>query len=87
MSHLTDATLKTELKRKKHALVMFYAPWCGHCKSAKPEFNQAAAEFKDDPKVRSTPETQTYGSNQNPNSQSYATNLGRCFLSAVASRL
>ncbi|KAL3225939.1 hypothetical protein MRX96_025286 [Rhipicephalus microplus] len=30
---------------------MFYAPWCVHCKRAKPEFQAAAEELKDDPKV------------------------------------
>ena len=49
--HLTDQTFKTFLKKKKHVLVMFYAPWCGHCKKAKPEFSAAAEEFSDDPKV------------------------------------
>ncbi|XP_021377087.1 protein disulfide-isomerase A5-like [Mizuhopecten yessoensis] len=38
-------------KEKGPMLVMFYAPWCGHCKKAKPEFMQAAAKLKDDSKV------------------------------------
>ncbi|XP_065582725.1 protein disulfide-isomerase A5-like isoform X1 [Artemia franciscana] len=48
---LNDENFKPILKRKKHALVMFYAPWCGHCKKAKPEYKLAAENFKDDPKV------------------------------------
>lgn len=49
--HLIDENYKTFLKKKKHVLVMFYAPWCGHCKKAKPEFTAAAEKYKDDPKV------------------------------------
>ncbi len=50
VNHLTDATFKSFLKKKKHALVMFYAPWCGHCKAAKPEFTSAANSFSSDKK-------------------------------------
>jgi thioredoxin-like negative regulator of GroEL len=33
--HLNEENFKSTLKKTKHALVMFYAPWCGHCKNAK----------------------------------------------------
>ena len=49
--HLGEEDFKTFLKKKKHVLVIFYAPWCGHCKRAKPEFSAAAAVYKDNPKV------------------------------------
>ncbi|XP_054751410.2 protein disulfide-isomerase A5-like [Lytechinus pictus] len=51
VDHLTDNNFKTFTKKKKHTLVMFYAPWCGHCKRAKPEFMAAAENFKEENKV------------------------------------
>jgi len=48
---LTDETFKSTLKKKKHSLVMFYAPWCGHCKAAKPDFMSAAEQFQADKKI------------------------------------
>jgi len=49
--HLNEEDFKPFLKKKKHVLVMFYAPWCGHCKSAKPEFTAAAEHFAENTKV------------------------------------
>lgn len=43
---ITKAALETLLEQGKTVVVMFYAPWCGHCKHAKPEFHKAAASFE-----------------------------------------
>ncbi|CAD5112143.1 DgyrCDS1382 [Dimorphilus gyrociliatus] len=51
VEHLTSDNFKGFIKKKKHTLVMFYAPWCGHCKKAKPEFTSAAEEIQDNPKL------------------------------------
>ncbi|EFO27311.1 hypothetical protein LOAG_01175 [Loa loa] len=49
--HLTAKNFKTELKRKKHALIIFYAPWCGYCKRAKPKFFEASKILAADARV------------------------------------
>lgn len=36
---------------KKTVFVMFYAPWCGHCKSLHPIYEKLAEHFKDDPDI------------------------------------
>uniref|UniRef100_A0A1A9ZP08 Thioredoxin domain-containing protein n=1 Tax=Glossina pallidipes TaxID=7398 RepID=A0A1A9ZP08_GLOPL len=48
---LSDQTFNSTLKRKKHALVMFYAPWCGHCKNTRPEFNAAANAMREESRI------------------------------------
>ncbi|XP_037252984.1 protein disulfide-isomerase A5 [Falco rusticolus] len=49
--HLAGEDFRESLKKKKHTLVMFYAPWCPHCKNAIPHFTTAAEIFKEDRKI------------------------------------
>jgi thiol-disulfide isomerase/thioredoxin len=39
---LTDDNFDAVVNHFEHVLVMFYAPWCGHCKKLHPEFETAA---------------------------------------------
>ena len=47
VAHLTSETFDEYLKTQSSVLVMFYAPWCGHCKRMKPEYEKAAAKLAD----------------------------------------
>lgn len=48
----TDSDFDSGIAEHDTVLVMFYAPWCGHCKKLKPEFEHAAKTLvSNDPPV------------------------------------
>ncbi|KHN84404.1 Protein disulfide-isomerase A5 [Toxocara canis] len=49
--HLDVNNFKSELKKKRNALVMFYAPWCQYCQKAKPFFSEAAHLLSDESRI------------------------------------
>jgi len=52
---LGDSDFQSKIAEYETALVMFYAPWCGHCKRLKPEYAKAAEDLiRNDPPVHLT---------------------------------
>jgi protein disulfide-isomerase-like protein len=46
IADLDSTNFQSTLDSNEFALVMFYAPWCGHCKTLKPKFAEAATKVK-----------------------------------------
>jgi len=50
---LTASNFKSQVLQSEYAwIVTFFAPWCGHCKAMKPDFEAAAKQFSPDSTVR-----------------------------------
>ena len=43
---LTDTTFDKAAEKYEYLLVLFYAPWCGHCKKFHPEYEKAATVLR-----------------------------------------
>ncbi|EFJ43445.1 hypothetical protein VOLCADRAFT_106773 [Volvox carteri f. nagariensis] len=49
---LTPETFDKHVNGAKHAIVEFYAPWCGHCKRMVPEYKKLGELVAADPKLK-----------------------------------
>lgn len=76
MKVLSDATFDgAVLKSKDIWMVEFYAPWCGHCKSLEPEWNEAARTLKGKVKLAKVDATENQNLAQRFGIQGYPTIL------------
>lgn len=51
---LTPETFDKFVNGGKHALVEFYAPWCGHCKHLTPEYKSLGKSVQKDPRLKNS---------------------------------
>lgn len=47
VAELTEENFDSYVEENEMVLVMFYAPWCGHCKKIKPAYEEAAQTLAD----------------------------------------
>ncbi|KAL1427292.1 hypothetical protein MTO96_017581 [Rhipicephalus appendiculatus] len=45
---LKESNFEPAIKDHQHVFVMFYAPWCGHCKAMAPEYVKAAKQLEEE---------------------------------------
>ena len=51
VQHLTLTTFQAFLDTHQYVMVMFYAPWCGHCKSLAPIYEELGAAYADNDNI------------------------------------
>ena len=48
---LTESSFDHFINENEYSFILFYAPWCGHCKKLKPDFDKAAEHYNETKKA------------------------------------